>query len=138
MESFLRAARKGRFPDLKDNDGIWCLLATMTRRKVIDLIRKNRRQPTVGESEIMGSEYQGGHFDWVDAEDPTPEMVVALADEVQHLFDVLPAKYHPVALAKLQCLTQAEIAEECGVHLSIVERQLRIIRKRWKRELEID
>ena len=134
MESFFRAARKGRFPDLKDKDGIWRLLSTMTRRKVIDLIRKNRRQPTVSESGIMGGEYEGGHFDLVAAVDPTPEMVTALADEVQHLLDVLPPKYHPVALAKLECLTQEEIAQECVVHLSTVERHLRIIRKRWKRE----
>lgn len=138
MESFFRAARNGRFPDLNDKDGIWRLLATMTRRKVIDLIRKNRRQPSVGESAVMGGEYEGGHFDWVATADPTPEMVVALADEVQHLLDVLPAKYHPVALGKLECLSQAEIAEKCGVHLSTVERQLRIIRKRWKRELASD
>lgn len=41
MESFFRAAKNGRFPDLNDRDGIWRLLSTMTRRKVIDLIRKN-------------------------------------------------------------------------------------------------
>ena len=138
MESFFRAARKGRFPDLKDKDGIWRLLATMTRRKVIDLVRKNRRQPTVGESAVMGTNYDGGHFAWADAPDPTPQMVVALADEVQYLLDVLPEKYHPVALRKLECLTQEEIAKECGVHVATVERHLRIIRKRWKRRLESD
>ena len=37
FDSFCRAAKKGRFPDLADRDGLWRLLIQMTVRKAVDL-----------------------------------------------------------------------------------------------------
>ncbi len=138
MASFFRAAREGRFPELRDHDGLWRLLSTMTHRKVIDLVRNNRRRPVVGESAVVGAAYQGSHFDWLETDDPSPEIVAVLKDQWEHLLAVLPVKYRAVAMRKMECLTMAEIARECDLHISTVERHLRIIRLRWEQELAKD
>ena len=43
FESFFGGLREGRFDQLKDRHGLWQLLLTMTRRKVIDHRRRERR-----------------------------------------------------------------------------------------------
>ena len=44
LDSFCRAAREGRFPDLADRDGLWRLLLQMTFHKAMGLARHERRQ----------------------------------------------------------------------------------------------
>jgi RNA polymerase sigma factor (sigma-70 family) len=134
MESFFRAARAGRFPDLKDADGIWRLLASMTSRKAIDLIRKNTARPVVGESALSESAAVGQPMVSQAGNDPTPEVLALVRDELDHLLAVLPEEYRQIALLKIECRTVPEIAQECGVHLSTVERRLRIIRAIWAEE----
>lgn len=129
MESFFRAARAGRFPELRDGDGIWRLLSSMTARKVVDQIRRNAVRPALGEGSLEGEGLAA-----LASKDPTPAMVAIVADEIDRLFKVLPEKYHAIALKKLECLTVAEIARECRVHTSTVERRLQIIREFWSRE----
>ena len=48
MESLLRAAQKGRFPDLADRHDLWRLLLRITVRKVVDLKRRESRKRSVG------------------------------------------------------------------------------------------
>jgi RNA polymerase sigma factor (sigma-70 family) len=129
MESFFRAASAGRFPDLQDSDGIWRLLSAMIRRKVVDQVRRNATRPIVGESAIPGDGLES-----MASRDPTPAMLAIVKDEMEHLLTVLPEQYHQVALKKLECCTAPEIAQACGVHVSTVERRLRIIREFWARE----
>src|SRR5262245_40207460 len=54
FKSFCMAARAGRFPDLKDRDGLWRLLLSMTARKAVDLKRYVNRQKrrVLGETAI--------------------------------------------------------------------------------------
>ncbi|MGE0761006.1 MAG: ECF-type sigma factor [Pirellulaceae bacterium] len=134
MESFFRAAREGRFPDLRDRDGIWRLLAKMTHRKAVDLIRKNAARPIVGESALTAT-LDGSHpMASQPSSQPSPDVLALVADEIRHLIDILPDRYREVALHKLECLTVPEIARACGVHVSTIERRLRIIRGLWERE----
>lgn len=136
LESFFRAARADRFPDLKDKDGIWRLLSKMTHRKVIDQVRRNAARPALGESAIQAGSGLDNPLASLASADPTPAMIAMLTDEIEHLLEVLPQKYRPVAAKKLECLTVPEIAAHCGVHISTVERRLRIIRGLWSKELE--
>ena len=115
-----------RLDDLRDADGIWRLLCTMTRRKVIDQIRHSAARQSVGESAL-----QDVGLDAFTSADPTPAAVAVVTDVIEQLFDVLPEKYHVIALKKLECMTVPEIADHCGVHVSTVERRLRIIREFW-------
>ena len=135
MESFFRAAEAGRFPNLRDSDGIWRLLSWMTQRKVIDLVRRNAARPAVDALNVKGEANSPVMASLVSA-DPTPAMIALLNDQIQRLFEVLPEKYHRIALKKLECMTVPEIAQACGVHISTVERRLRIIREFWVKEFD--
>src|SRR5271157_2090248 len=44
FDSFCRGVEKGRFPQLKDRDGLWSLLVLITARKAADLANYNRRE----------------------------------------------------------------------------------------------
>src|SRR5437660_1244008 len=43
FNSFCRGVEQGRFPDLRDRDGLWRLLVTLTARKAAHLRRDERR-----------------------------------------------------------------------------------------------
>src|SRR5215470_15704111 len=43
FDSFCRGVEQGRFPQLKDRDGLWALLVLITVRKAADLVQYNRR-----------------------------------------------------------------------------------------------
>lgn len=138
MESFLRATRAGRFPQLRDRDGIWRLLARMTSRKAIDLIRKNAARPLVGESALAEGSVDARPLGAVIGRDATPAVLALVADEIERCLEILPDKYRLVAQMKLECLTVPEIAEHCGIHASTVERRLRIIRGYWQQAMSRD
>jgi RNA polymerase sigma factor (sigma-70 family) len=131
MKSFFEAARAGRFPELHDSDGIWRLLCCMTRRKVIDYIRRTAARPVQGES-VFGS---SPDMRSIASNDPTPAMNAMIRDQIERMLTALPEKYHLIALKKLECMTVPEIAQHCGVHISTVERRLRIIRAFWAKEM---
>jgi RNA polymerase sigma factor (sigma-70 family) len=134
MERFFRAAQAGRFPDLQDSDGIWRLLARMTCAKVIDHVRRNTVRPVLGESALHNPPGLPRPLESLASDDPSPALLAVLEDQVEYLLGKLPQKYRAIALKKLECLTVEEIAEQCGVHTSTVERRLRIIRGFWARE----
>jgi len=136
MASFFRAARADRFPNLKDKDGIWRLLARMTHRKVIDQVRRNAARPAVGESALNAPSDLAHPLASLAGSDPTPAVMVMVADEIERLLEIIPEKYRPIALMKLECLTVSEMAKNCDVHVSTVERRLRIIRGLWNEELK--
>lgn len=138
MHSFVAAAQGGRFPNLNDRDGIWKLLCTMTRRKVIDYLRKKSARPGVGESALLNANTPERPMQDVLASDPTPEMLVIVTDQIDHMLAVLPEKYHQVALLKMECLTVPEIAKATGLHTRTVERRLKIIREFWSAEFEAE
>jgi len=136
MESFFRAARADRFPDLKDKDGIWRLLSRMTQRKVIDQVRRNAVRPAVGESAVRGGSGLARPMTSLASPDPTPPVMAMVADEIERLLEIIPETCRPIALMKLECLTLPEIAQHCGVHVSTAERRLKIIRGLWAKELQ--
>src|SRR6516164_3354508 len=42
FDTFCRGVEQGRFPRLKDRDGLWALLVLITVRKAADLVQYNR------------------------------------------------------------------------------------------------
>src|SRR5271157_3764998 len=53
FDSFCRGVEGGRFPQLKDRDGLWALLVLMTVRKAADLANYNRRERR-GSGQVRG------------------------------------------------------------------------------------
>lgn len=138
LDSFCRAAQRGRFPDLADADGLWRLLSQMTARKAIDRIRRRNRRKEVGESALNGNESSGDGFPAVAGHDPEPEIAVMFADQVRHAMQRLQdPELKQVALVKLDGLSNEEIAARLGCSVRTVERRLRLIRKIWEQEFEL-
>ena len=79
FDSFCRGVEQGRFPDLKDRDGLWALLVLITVRKAADLVQYNRRDRrgggrVRGDSALAGPDGDTGAdgLARIEAGDPTP------------------------------------------------------------------
>jgi DNA-directed RNA polymerase specialized sigma24 family protein len=137
FNSFCRGVEEGRFPQLKDHDGLWALLVLITVRKAADLAQYNRRErrgggQVRGDSAWAGrdSDAGAGGLDGIADGDPTPAVAVQLAEELQHLLDRLGSdELRWIAVGKLEGYTNAEIAARLGCAEVSIERRLRLIRK---------
>lgn len=127
FKSFFRAMGENRAPKLQSEDEIWSLLVTLTARKAIKQIRYESRKKRQGErgkfdnapmpiEELIGSE-------------PTPEFVLAIADEYRQLNEnLLDDEMRLIALRKMEGYSSVEIAQELNVNLRTVQRRLVLIR----------
>jgi DNA-directed RNA polymerase specialized sigma24 family protein len=141
LDSFCRAAREGRFPDLADRDGLWRLLLQMTVHKAIGLARHERRQRRGGgrvqsldDDEMVSDE---GLVAEIVGREPTPEFAAMMADECRRLLEKLDdPQLRELAVAKMEGYGNEEIARRLGCSLRTVERRLRLIRKEWKHDIK--
>jgi RNA polymerase sigma factor (sigma-70 family) len=141
--SFVRRAQEGQFPSLRDRDDLWHLLAKITERKSVDLMRGQARKKrggirVRGESALRAAEGTcvTGGWDQVAGIEPTPEYAAETADNVRHLLGTLNPDLQQIALLKLEGYHNAEIAARLDCSLPTVERKLRLIRRLWKRILQ--
>jgi len=139
MDSFLRAAERGRFPNLHGRDSLWALLLTITVRKAWKAARREDHIREVGESAlgVRGDDSQGARgWEQVVGREPTPQSAADMAERCRRLLDRLSPELRSVALWKLEGFTNAEIAERLACAVGTVERKLRLIRKMWEKELD--
>ena len=137
FDSFCRRAAEGRFPDLKDRDGLWALLVVLTARKAADLLRHDNRKKRGGgmvRSESAGEPAEGDSgpagLDGLPDDGPSPLEAALLAEEVETLLARLrDPVLRQVAVWKLEGYTNAEIAARLGCSEPTVERRLAIIRR---------
>jgi RNA polymerase sigma factor (sigma-70 family) len=139
--SFCRRAEQGRFPDLKDRDGLWALLVVITARKAAELARRDQSEKrgggqVRGDSALRpgGGASSAGGFDAVADDGPTPEEAAILAEEVERLLGRLrDPRLRQAAVLKLEGHTNAEIAalQECSE--VTVERRFALIRRLLKK-----
>jgi len=139
LGSFLRGAATGRFPDVRNSDDLWRLLATITIRKAAAQVRSEKRRKR-GEGEVRGdSVFLGGAdgsdavgFDGTEGADPTPELVAMMSENCRALLDRLDdSTLRTVAICKLQGFTHKEIARKIGRVEETVNRKVRRIREIW-------
>lgn len=142
LDSFYRAAQRGRFPDLADRGELWRLLLRITERKAVSRRRHESRQKRGG-GEVRGesalgpaAESQAAGIALVADDRPTPDFAAAMAEEFQRLLEKLDGRdLRALALAKLEGFTNEEIAQRQDCSLSTVERRLRRIRQKWEAEV---
>ncbi|HEX8203136.1 MAG TPA: ECF-type sigma factor [Isosphaeraceae bacterium] len=144
LDSVFRGVECGRFPRLNDRDDLWRVLTLVTLRKAIDLVNHERRQKrggaavVVGESARLGPNSCGINAPGIEqliARDPTPEFAAQVAEECQVLLDHLGDDVlRSVALWKLECYTNDEIAAKLDCDRRTVERKLHLIRTLWQKE----
>lgn len=136
LESFFQAAGRGRFPDLRDREGLWRLLSEMTRRKVVDRIRrqlalKHGGGRLQGGSAIVGNDSSAQPR--VAADDLLPpDLELIVREQIHLLLDALREKdprLEELALAKMEGYTNEELAARFERSLPTIERWLQRIRK---------
>ncbi len=136
FNSFFQGVQQGRFPRLDDRDDLWQLLVMLTVRKTIDQIERESRQKRGGGNVQGESVFQGqavGGINQVVGLEPTPELVVQMADRMEELLDALgDESLRDVALAKLDGFNNQEIAERLRLGLRTVERKLALVRAIWQ------
>lgn len=138
-----RGAAAGRFAGLKNRDELWWLLLSITKGKVVDHIRRETALKRGGgevlsESALASNGARGAPYslDLLVAEDPTPEFLVELQEQAGRLMGLLrDDRLREIALARIEGLTVAEIAEQLEVSCRSVERKLQLIRKTWAADL---
>jgi DNA-directed RNA polymerase specialized sigma24 family protein len=141
FHSFWEAARRGRFPQLADRDDLWRLLVVITARKALDLIAHQKALKrgggrVRGDSALLDpNDPAAGGIEQVVGDEPSPDFVAQVAEECQRLLDKLgDDELRSIAVWKLECDTNEEIAAKLGCSLARVERRLRLIRKLWEGE----
>jgi DNA-directed RNA polymerase specialized sigma24 family protein len=139
FDSFCRGAQRGRFPLLRDRHNLWPLLVRITVRKSADLIQHERCAKrgggkVRGESALVGPADSASAKGWdqVAGQEPTPAFALQVAEECQHLLQLLTNdELRSVAVWKMEGYTNAEIAAKLGCVEGSVERKLRVIRTLW-------
>jgi RNA polymerase sigma factor (sigma-70 family) len=136
LDSFCRNAREGRFPQLADSDGLWRLLVVITARKATHFLRDQARQKrSDGRGALTGPLDSDGNqpaIEQVIGNEPSPEFAAQLTDEYDRLLGLLDVDQQAIAIAKLEGLTNEQIAARLNRALRTVERRLKLIRKIWE------
>lgn len=139
LDSFFRAARQGRYPDLHDRTGLWPLLARMAVCKALKQRRDQHAQKrgagaVRGDSALSrpGPDAKPFSLDDLAGQEPTPDAIVELRELTERLLSQLENDtLRQVARRKLEGYQNAEIAQQLGVGLRTVERKLMRIRTLW-------
>ena len=116
FESFCRAAKLGRFPDLADRESLWRLLIGMTARKAVDQRRHNSRQRRGGNRTVItetSSPSKDDELAKIIGSEPTPEFAAMMAEQMQRLLNHLQDdELRQLALGKMEGYTNREMAEQ--------------------------
>lgn len=132
LDSFVRAAREGRFPRLNDRHDLWSVLVCLVVRKAVDLIRHELRRcrktsavPLSEVGELIGRT-------------PSPIQSAQLDELLGQLLERLDRTGDPdlrtIAIAKLEGYSIEEIAERIGCVRRTIERKLRFVADVWRQE----
>lgn len=142
FECFCRAAKDGRFPDLSDRDSLWRLLVKMTARRSIDQHRKHSRLRRGGGNVRGESVFHKDSGDdamelaQVIGNEPTPEFVVTMSEEVGRLLELLEKQeLKDLAIAKMEGYTNEELAKRHQCSTRTIERRVKLIRVKLNEEL---
>ena len=135
FDSFCAAATRGRFPRLDDRDDLWRVLVTVTERKAVNLLRRQRRLKRGGGRVANEADVAGpgeGLLDRVAGTAPTPEFAAMVAEEYRRRLAALPTEpLRRIAVLKLEGYSNEEIAGRMGLGLRSVVRKLDLIRRTW-------
>lgn len=143
LRCLCNGAVEGRFNDVANHDDLWRLLMTITKQKCVDQIRRDSRQKrgggqTRGESVFGSPGDQGaGTFDDFLSEEPTPEYLTQMDEQLLQLMDALPDQIsRDLVERRLEGWSNEDIAQEQGISVHSVRRKLRLVRSVWKKEIE--
>lgn len=135
---FCENAEKGRFPKLNDRDDLWQILVTIAKHKLYDYVqqesagKRDYRKTIHALSANCPPETEAPVLLQVISDEPSPELVVEVADSFRQLMGALGEdKYRKVALLKFEGYSNAEIAKEIDRSERAVSHRLDTIRAIW-------
>lgn len=135
-------AAAGRFGDIKNRDDLWWIILSITKRKIVDLKRRQMAKKRGGGQVLSESAIAGERsfsLDNLIGDDPTPELLVTLDEQVDYLLNLLRNDgLRRIAISRVEGYSVAEIAEELEITTRSVERKLQLIRTTWAKCLAID
>ncbi len=127
FKSLCLGAERGHFDQLADRTNFWQLLAVITARKAYKRKAARPGRPQAVE-EVA--------FEDLVSNEPTPADAALLAEEYQHLLDVLgDDQLRSVAVWRMEGYSNAEIAGRLQLTVRSVERKLEMIRNLLEEEL---
>ncbi len=135
-EDVIQSAFRTFFVHLKDGDfsfeqedDLFKLLVRLTVRKTLRRIQYHlagKRNPNV---EVAGGGGDGDPFDRVAGHEPTPDVAVAMVDELEDFMKRLKPFERSVLELKIQGYTSAEIAEKLNTYDRKVRRVIERVEK---------
>ena len=135
-EDVIQSAFRTFFVHLKDGDfsferedDLFKLLVRLTVRKTLRRIQYHlagKRNPNV---EVAGGGDDGDPFDRVAGHEPTPDVAVAMVDELEDFMKRLKPFERSVLELKIQGYTSAEIAEKLNTYDRKVRRVIERVEK---------
>jgi RNA polymerase sigma factor (sigma-70 family) len=136
---FCLRAQAGGFPNLKDREGLWALLAVMTARAAANQrLHEGRLKRGSGRVGSTAREEHSGEWQLMDviSQRPSAEDAAIFVAQLEHFMDSLDdPSDRLILLWKLEERTNPEIAKYLDCSLSAIERKLRSIRRRLKQNL---
>lgn len=128
--SFFRRTRADGLK-VRDADGLWRLLATITVHKALRQVKRQKAQKrSVDAEESIGRE---GSLRGIPPEaisrEPTPDQSAALIEVTQQMMDRLTTKQRTVVLLRLQGYTVPETARQAGCSERSVHRAMEVARE---------
>ncbi len=136
LDSFIARRNAGGYPQLGNRDDVWKLLSIITRRKSLNVMRRELADRR-GAGQQVDQE-----FDLLNAfcAEPTPDQAAEVLDEARRLLDVVLAgresSLRVIALGKLQGEDNSVLAKQLAVSRRTIERKLDLIRRLWEQDLE--
>jgi DNA-directed RNA polymerase specialized sigma24 family protein len=131
LDTFIQRAAGGQFPNLRDRDGLWRLLVTITVRKVADQRDRSARRPAITTTDLTaGSDSPGEPWEEASDSDPTPALAAEMAEQLDRLLRRLPTDRHRrVAVMRMDSYTKQEIADAIGCDVKTVYNIIQLIKK---------
>lgn len=138
FNSFFRAVREDRLPQLDDRTDLWRILVVITARKVSSQ-RKRGRAEKRGGGRVRGESVFAGHnendragLDQALGGEPTPEVAAQVAETYEAMMSALPDEaLRCLAQLKLEGYSNREISVKLDCVERTVERKLNRIRVLW-------
>jgi RNA polymerase sigma-70 factor (ECF subfamily) len=126
FRTFYRRNCQGEF-HIDSSDDLWCLLETITRRKILKHVEKLMTQKRNANREESA---EGGDLKGLT---PTPEEAAIAADLLEEALAGLDETYVQVLHLRLEKWTEEEIAAKLGCTRSFVRTHLNCVRDRLKK-----
>ena len=128
LKSAMVGVQNNRFPELDDRTGLWPLLVTITARKAINEVKRQRTK-----KRHAGAEDPVADVNLLVGKDPTPEFALELTESLECLVRALGDEtLRTIARRKLEGYSNEEIAGELAVSTRTVVRKLDRIRQEWQ------